>query len=90
MLEELAANYFDYLGVYKCTYLFEDESCYPENYLPESQLFADIYNICKNGYISAYQVNTVHGDIEEYQNGKITLDKAIEMYQREVDIWLNE
>lgn len=90
MLEELAANYFDYLGVYPCTYLFEDKGVYPENYLPESQLFDDIYDICKNGYIRAYHVLTAHGDIEEYQNGKITLDKAIEMYQREVDIWLNE
>ncbi len=90
MLEELAANFFDYLGAYPCTYLFEDEDIYPENYLPGSRLFADIYDICKNGYISAYQVNTVHGDIEEYQNGRATLDKAIEMYQREVDIWLNE
>lgn len=90
MLEELAANFFDYLGAYPCTYLFEDEDIYPENYLPGSQLFADIYDICKNGYISAYQVNTAHGDIEEYQNGRATLDEAIEMYQREVNIWLNE
>lgn len=91
VLEEIAANYYDYAGYYnRFSFMFEDRSAYPEHYRPDSEIFGDFFNIAANGFIFPYQVFTSHPDIEEYQNGRATLEEAVAMYQREVEMWLNE
>ena len=91
VLEEIAANYYEYTNYYTdYSFLFADKSCYPERYHPESEIFSDFYDIAKNGYVSKYVIFTSHSDIEEYQNGRATLEEAVAMYQREVEMWLNE
>ena len=91
VLEEIASNYYVYGDYYTSySFLFEDKSDYPEKYHPESEIFSDFYDIVKNGYINKYVIFTSHPDIEEYQNGRATLEEAVAMYQREVEMWLNE
>lgn len=86
----MADDYFNLQGVYPYSIIRSEISEYPNKYKPESELFNDYYNIAKNGFINDYSLFTAHNDIDDYQNGTITLDEAVEMYQREVDIWLNE
>ena len=91
VLEEIASNYYVYGDYYTSySFLFEDKSDYPEKYHPESEIFSDFYDIVKNGYINKYVIFTSHPDREEYQNGRATLEEAVAMYQREVEMWLNE
>lgn len=91
VLEEIATNYYDYAGYYnRFSFMFEDISAYPEHYHPDSEIFNDFFNIAANGFVFPYQVFTSHPDIEEYQNGRATLEEAVAMYHREVEMWLNE
>ena len=91
VLEEIALDYYGYAGYYnRCTLMFEDKSDYPEHYHTDSDIFNDFYDIANNGFISSYVLFTSHPDIEEYQNGRATLEEAVAMYQREVEMWLNE
>ena len=63
----------------------------PKKYrLSISDVFRDIHGIAENGFILDFSAPSQHSDVEEYQNGRATLDEAIKMYQREVDIWLKE
>ncbi|MBQ8623391.1 MAG: hypothetical protein IJ424_03320 [Oscillospiraceae bacterium] len=87
-LEYIAENYFDSISTY--TFIRVDKEEYPDTYMKETQMFSDVYDICKNGFVSEYTVSSSRNDIEEYQTGRATLDEAIAMYQREVEIWLNE
>ncbi len=90
VLEEIATNYYDYAASYRFSFMFKDIAAYPEHYHPDSEIFNDFFNIVSNGFIFPYQVITSHPDIEEYQNGRATLEEAVAMYQREVEMWLNE
>ena len=87
-LEYIAENYFDSINTY--TFIRDNKEEYPDSYMKDTQMFSDVYDICKNGFVSEYTIYSSRNDIDEYQNGRITLDEAIAMYQREVEIWLNE
>ncbi len=91
VLETIASDYYEYADyLADSSLLFREPSLYSESYHKDSDIFNDYFEIAKNGFISDYQVPSFHNDIDEYQNGRITLDEAIAMYQREVEIWLNE
>ena len=88
LLEYIAKNYFDSIASY--SFIHKDASEYPDRYLKDTLLFEDVYGIAKNGFISQYHLLSTRNDIDEYQSGQATLEEAIAMYQREVEIWLNE
>ncbi len=90
VLETVADNYFKCLSGSQYSLIRKDLTEYPDSYYPDSELFNDFYEIAKNGAVYQTGLGGTHNDIEEYQNGRITLDEAIAMYQREVEIWLNE
>lgn len=90
VLEAVANNYFKCLSGSQYSLIRKDLTEYPDSYYPDSELFNDFYEIAKNGDIYQTGLGGTHNDIEEYQNGRATLDEAIAMYQREVEIWLNE
>lgn len=92
-LEYIAENYYDCIdGTYYASYPFikKDKSDYPDRYHPEAQVFDDMFEIVENGVTILNSVPSERKDIDEYQAGRLSIDKAIAMYQREVDIWLNE
>ncbi len=73
------------------SFLYKDKSAYPSRYHTDSQVFNDFYDIAHDGFLSDYRMSYEHrGDMREFQNGNITLDEAVAMYQREVEIWLKE
>ncbi len=90
VLETVADNYFKCLSGSQYSLIRKDLTEYPDAYYPDSELFNDFYEIAKNGAVYQTGLGGTHNDIEEYQNGRATLDEAIAMYQREVEIWLNE
>lgn len=90
VLEAVADNYFKCLSGSQYSLIRKDLTEYPDSYYPDSELFNDFYEIAKNGAVYQTGLGGTHNDIEEYQNGRATLDEAIAMYQREVEIWLNE
>lgn len=89
VLEAIAENFYKLSGQ-TMTFLFEDKSMYPERYRVSSNIFNDFYNIMKNSELYKYILYSPRPDIDEYQNGRATLEEAVEMYQREVEMWLNE
>lgn len=89
VLEYIADNPFDAMGR-KYSFILKDKSAYPESYRPDSTLFNDFYKIAENGFINEYVVPSARPDIDDYQRGKTTMDKAIKAYEREVEMWLNE
>lgn len=90
VLETIAENYYKCISNSQYSMIREDTAEYPDRYYPDSELFNDFYEIAKNGAVYQTGLGGTHNDIEEYQNGRATLDEAIAMYQREVEIWLNE
>lgn len=91
VLELICGNYFELTGEYSdYSLMFKDIKAYGEKYHTDSDAFKDMHSIAQNGFILEFSAPSQHQDVEEYQSGRATLDEAIEMYQREVDIWLNE
>lgn len=87
-LEYIAIEYFNTQNGY--SFIIKDKTLYPERYMPDSNVFNEVYNIYENGFIQTRYLPSLRNDIDEYQNGRLTIDEAIAMYQREVEMWLNE
>ncbi|GHV06027.1 hypothetical protein FACS1894217_03920 [Clostridia bacterium] len=71
--------------------IFKDKIMYEKQYDISSPTFDDIYNIMSNGVIIS--VPFPYGAqeyIDDYQNGRLTLDEAVAVQQREAEMWLNE
>lgn len=95
VLEAIAENYTELTDevayeVFCYPFIKKDKSEYGERYQTDSDLFNDFYEIAANGFVHEYQIASYRNDIDEYQSGSLSLDDAIAMYQREIDIWLNE
>ena len=88
LLEYIAKNYFDSISSY--AFIRADKNEYPDTYMKDTQIFSDVYGICKNGFVSDYQLLSTRNDVDDFQNERSTLDEAIEAYSREVNMWLNE
>lgn len=90
-IEAIAENYFRVLGYYgNNSMIRKDKTEYPDNYFADSELFDDFFTIATNSFLAEYSLFSNRNDIDMYQRGEITIDEAIAMYQREVEIWLNE
>lgn len=91
-LEYIAENFYDSVDSTLNYYPFicKDKNQYPERYQMGTQIFSDMYDVAANGNLRLYDVPSFRNDIKEYQAGRLNMDEAIAMYQREVDIWLNE
>lgn len=92
VLEAIAQNHMELRnGMTVYSFLLEDKTDYADDYHPQSQVFSDFYDIAANGFIFDYYMNYTHrNDKKQFGKGLITVDEAVEMYQREVEIWLNE
>lgn len=90
VLETLVENYYACISESLYPMIRVDSDEYPNRYYPDSELFDDFYEIAMNGAIYQTGIGGLHNDIDEYQNGRITLEEAIEMRSREVNLWLNE
>lgn len=95
VLEAIAENY-DALAegsayeAFRYPFIKKDKADYGQRYHTDSDLFSDFYEIAADGFVHEYQIMSAREDIDRYQSGKLSLDEAIAMYQREVDFWLNE
>lgn len=93
VLETIAENR-DEVGFYYGRYpmIYKDISSYSNGYMTDTEVFKDYYNIAANGVISEYWFGTYQYryDVDDYRNGKTTVDEAIAEYRRMIDIWLNE
>lgn len=89
-LEAITKVPFDYWS-YTCVLLFKDKEMYADRYDITQPAFEDIYNIVKDGMINSRCGFYINGNIiDDYQNGRLTLDEAIALIQREAEMWLNE
>lgn len=70
------------------SFILEDKTAYAKDYHPESQVFNDYFDIAKKGFIFSYYWEPTIRD--KYFEGILTADEALESYQRQVEIWLNE
>ena len=88
VLEAVAENPEDMIN--GNPFLLKDKSLYGEKYYSNTRAFEDIYSIASECVLMNSGIGSSFPDIDEYQNGRATLDEAIAMYQREVEMWLNE
>ena len=99
--KELAMTYLESvaknpLGIYGGTYqkttsfLFEDINVYENFYDISLPATKELYEIFKDGRISANSYPYYQAIIFDYQEGRLSLDEAVARLQRETDMWLNE
>lgn len=74
------------------SFLFSDLSVYWETYDVEQPAFQDLYELFAGGVINPYPSSYLYSDlvVDDYQNGRLTLDEALDRLQREMDMYLNE
>ena len=72
--------------------MLEDKTQYPKFYDINSPCFNDLYEIFKNGAISEppFWKNEYQADIDNYQNGLLTIDEVVAELQRKAEIALYE
>ena len=90
VLEDIAENYMSVRGGQaKYSFLLEDKAAYSDDYHPDSQVFADFYDIAKEGFVFTYEIGSA-SIREDFSKGLISAEEALEELQRQVDIYLNE
>ena len=92
-LEYIAENFYSSVDPYLngSPFLKKDISDYPESYMPDTQIFKDVFEIAENGCVAlAPSVLGSTDDFINYQSGRVSLDEAIEIYSRQIDAYLNE
>lgn len=71
--------------------LFKDKAMYEKVYDISSLTFNDLYNIMSDGMtLKTPFPYGIQEYIDDYQNGRLTLDEAVAVQQREAEMWLNE
>lgn len=99
--KELAMTYLETiannpLGIYgdgyveTTSFLFEDTSIYEGFYDMSQPAAQDVYNIFKEGTLSMPGYPYYFSIVNDYQEGRLTLDEAVNRLQRETEMWLNE
>lgn len=89
-LETLTKVSFEYIH-YTSAFLFKDKEMYADRYDISQPAFEDIYNVVKDGKIVGTGGFYLNSDIiNNYQNGRLSLDEAVAAIQREAEMWLNE
>lgn len=92
-LESIAKNPLGiYGGAYMTTtsFLFEDIDTYEGFYDTSLQAMMDIYAIFKDGRPGVASYPYYFSIVNDYQEGRLTLDEAIARLQRDTEMWLNE
>lgn len=92
-LETVAENPVNiYRSEYYTSFLFEDIDIYREAYDVELPAFQDLYQLFAGGAMYMYPDGypDYYAIVDDYQNGRLTLDEALDRLQREVDMYLNE
>ncbi len=72
------------------TFLFQDKTIYEGHYDTTQPAFDDLYSIMEEGVLRNNRYILTDNPIVEYQNGRLTLDEAVEFIQREATMWANE
>ena len=70
--------------------LFKDMSMYEGIYDMSVPVMQDIYSIVKEGVFGESSYPFLFDLVNDYQQGRYTLDEAIEKIQRDTEMWLNE
>lgn len=89
-LEAITKVPFDFNSANSAALLFKDKTMYADCYDISQPAFEDIYHIMQEGMLveTGFYLN---GDIvDDYQNGRLSLDEAVAAIQREAEMWLNE
>lgn len=88
-LEEIAKNP---IGVYSkySSFLFEGINTYSEEYDITLPAVQDLYQLFSNGMIGGMLYPNYNSVVADYQEGRLSLDEAINALQRETEMWLNE
>lgn len=90
VLEDIAENYMSVRGGQaKYSFLLEDKAAYSDDYHPDSQVFADFYDIAKEGFVFTYEIGSA-SICDDFSKGLISAEEALEELQRQVDIYMNE
>ncbi len=88
-LEAIAKN--PYLALDDAIFLQKDINTYNEFIDITLPVFNDIFEIHKNGFIKTGYIPEYQDDfIANYQQGRLTLDEAVALKQRQVEMALNE
>ena len=88
-LESITKIPFEYSSE-DSVFLFKDEDMYEGKYNTEQVAFIDIYNIINDGFLTESNYLLNYTIIDDYQNGRLTIDEAIAKIQREAEMWANE
>lgn len=95
--EDLAMAYLEEISrspmeVYKTytSFLFEGIDTYSETYDITLPVIQDLYRLFEEGMIGESVYPNYYSIVNDYQEGRYTLDEAIDALQREVEMWLNE
>lgn len=90
-LEAIAENPMKaFAGSNDFPFLFEDMSMYEECYDVMLPAVQDMYRLFQNGYLSSVSYPYPDNFILEYQEGRLTLEEALEKMERDTEMWLNE
>lgn len=93
-LEAVAENPVNiYQSEWTTSFLFADRNVYRGTYDMELPAFQDLYQLFSGG--SAHLPDNAvypyyYSIVDDYQNGKLTLDEALDTLQRGMDMYLNE
>lgn len=90
-LEFLIHHRNDYINKDRL-FMIEDKSLYPNYYNIDDPCFNDLYDIFKNGAINEppFWSNEFQADIDNYQNGLLTIDEVVANLQRKAEMALHE
>lgn len=92
-LETIAENPLGiYGGAYMTTtsFLFEDVDSYEGFYDTSLQATKDMYEIFMDGRVGVASYPYYFSIVNDYQEGRLTLDEALARLQRDTEMWLNE
>ncbi len=88
-LEAIASDPFGY-SRFSAEIMFKDKPMYADHYDINQPAFEDIYQIMKEGILRERSFFVSNDIVDDYQNGRLTLDEAVTKIQREAEMWLHE
>lgn len=88
-LEEIARSPMEVYKIYT-SFLFEGIDTYSGTYDITLPVIQDLYRLFEDGMIGESVYPDYYSIVNDYQEGRYTLDEAINALQREVEMWLNE
>jgi ABC-type glycerol-3-phosphate transport system substrate-binding protein len=95
--KELATAYLEaaaedmFTTVKQPAFVLKDPASYEGYYDMSQPVYQDIHNLFRDGILWDGFFQYQRADIPmDYQNGKLTLDEAVDEIQRRADLWLNE